>query len=295
MKTLYIIGNGFDLVHELPTRYQDFGEWLRQSKYTKASYFADTIDGLFVKKISLWRNFEEALGNIDVEEYIKSLKEDYIDTQDPENFGRQAESFYAGIEHINKEHYEDLIEAFRAWARSIETNGVEPIYGNLNNADNYFFTFNYTDTLEQVYGVDPKHVMHIHGDASDERSLIEVGHKHDYIDQEKLIEQLLDKFVPFDLGDSRDSLIEMLNLSIKHVDDIISRNGEYFNNLHRLGIDKIIVQGHGYGEIDWAYFEKIKDVCPNAQWELRWHTPYDLESANIINKRLTLSATTAQI
>jgi hypothetical protein len=137
--------------------------------------------------------------------------------------------------------------------------------------------------------------MHIHGNALDDRSIIEVGHNHDYNNQKKLIEQLLDEVVPADLGDSRDSLIDMLNMSIKYVDKIIVRNNEYFKGLGNLGIDKIYVQGHGYGEIDWPYFEKIKDVCPNARWELTWHKPYDLENANTMNKRLALSAVTSKI
>ena len=32
MDKLYIIGNGFDLNHELKTRYTDFKEWLKNKK-----------------------------------------------------------------------------------------------------------------------------------------------------------------------------------------------------------------------------------------------------------------------
>ena len=32
MKNLYVIGNGFDIAHGLPSRYIDFKEWLQNNQ-----------------------------------------------------------------------------------------------------------------------------------------------------------------------------------------------------------------------------------------------------------------------
>lgn len=292
MKTLYIIGNGFDKAHKLRTGYDHFMDWLSKSQFYNATDFAVEINGLAQNNIKLWKNFEMALGRFDLEMFIDSRNAEYVDfdINDPDNWGKQAEVFYAGIKYLDEDHYRELIEAFRAWARSIETYMAHPIYNNLNSVNNYFFTFNYTNTLEEVYGIPKDRIIHIHGNAVDPQSTIEVGHNHDYSEDRDKVFDVLEAKAPADAGDSCDMIIDMLNFSIKPVDEIISRNADYFQNLSFIGIEKIIVQGHGYGEIDWPYFERIKKSCPNAQWKLTWYVPTDLKNANQVDKRLALKA-----
>ncbi len=293
MKTLYIIGNGFDKAHKLETGYEHFMDWLQKSQFHGAADFAVQMNKIAKNEIRLWDNFEEALGSFDLEKFIDSRNDEYadFDIKDPDNWGKQAEIFYAGIKYFDENHYQELIDAFRVWARSVETYFAHPKYNNLNSPDNFFFTFNYTNTLEEVYSVPKDKIIHIHGDAEDPQSTIEVGHNHDYNkDRDDVLDILLEK-VPADGGDSCDMIVEMLNLSIKPIDMIIARNDDFFKDLSKKGIEKIIVQGHGYGEIDWPYFETIRDACPNAQWELTWFTPKDEINAQKIDKRLGLKAT----
>lgn len=292
MKTLYIIGNGFDKAHGLPTGYEHFMDWLQRSQFHKAADFAVEMDGLSQNDIRLWYNFEEALGCFDLEKFIDSRNEEYadLDMTDPDNWGKQAAAFYAGIKYFDEDHYNELIEAFRAWAHRIDTSMTNPKYKKFAMNDNYFFTFNYTDTLEQVYHVPQDRILHIHGYAADPQSIIEVGHDHDYCDDRDKVFDILEAKVPADGGDSCDMLIEMLNSSIKPIKEIIKRYSEYFKDLTQKGIEKIVVQGHGYGEIDWPYFKKIKDVCPNAQWELTWYSPQDKKNAQKIDRDLGLNA-----
>lgn len=297
MKTLYIIGNGFDRAHRLRTGYDDFMDWLSKSQFHNAANFAAEMNGLTQNNVKLWKNFEIALGCFDLEKFIDSRNEEHIDfdINDPDNWDKQAEVFYAGIKYLDEDHYRELIKAFRVWARSIETYLAQPIYNNLSSADNYFFTFNYTNTLEDVYGVSKNQILHIHGDAADSQSIIEVGHNHDYREDRDEVFDILEAKVPADAGDSCDMIVDMLNFSIKPVYEIIGRNVDYFQNLSKIGIDKIFAQGHGYGEIDWPYFEEIKKACPNAQWELTWFSLEDKINAQKINRELGLNATIAKV
>ena len=291
MKTLYIIGNGFDRAHDMETSYDHFHKWLcmHYKDYCDAIYFADSIDVAKNKK-SLWKQFEEGMGIINLIRYINGLKEDYVETQDTET--AKGDSFYAGIEYVVKDQYKKLIVAFREWAMNLDTEYYEPEFNYIKQGDNYFFTFNYTDTLENVYGIPDARIMHIHGYAHDNKSTIQVGHTHDYLDNRDEILTILDKFLMTDIEDSCDKLIEALNSSIKPVSEIIHTNEPYFKQLFALGIEKIIVLGHGYGEIDWPYFEKIKSVCPNAQWDMTWSTCDDYQNARDLCKYLSLSKIT---
>ena len=77
MSKLYIIGNGFDIKHGLPSRYSDFAMYCEQN-------FGDLyerINKLFTKiskdKDSLWSNFKHALGLPD-----ESVLQEYQRTHD---------------------------------------------------------------------------------------------------------------------------------------------------------------------------------------------------------------------
>ena len=61
MKHLYIIGNGFDLHHEIPSGYLDFHNWLDEVKDWETQM---TIEELFGDCSSnWWKHFEENLGS----------------------------------------------------------------------------------------------------------------------------------------------------------------------------------------------------------------------------------------
>lgn len=65
MKILYVIGNGFDLWHELPTKYTDF--------YAFAAIHLDDLEqylNLEPNSETLWNNFEANLGKFDSDIFL---------------------------------------------------------------------------------------------------------------------------------------------------------------------------------------------------------------------------------
>ena len=63
MKTLYFIGNGFDIAHEIKSRYRDFWDFMNASKeYDDLVTMLEELYGCTVK--DLWCEFEKALGLI---------------------------------------------------------------------------------------------------------------------------------------------------------------------------------------------------------------------------------------
>ena len=127
----------------------------------------------------------------------------------------------------------------------------------IDAANAYFFTFNYTRTLEDVFCVDEECIHHIHGCTTDPGS-IKIGGdrppKYDLLDRitgtnlvfeeyfKKLRKQPKERIMAFrqSLRDRGESLAE---------------------------VDRIIVLGHSFNEVDWPYFSALKKLCrPGAKW-----------------------------
>lgn len=78
MDKLIIIGNGFDLHHELPTSYKNFRDYLAEeiilnNKNTKIPRNGDLLyllDSYFYFNHN-WSDFEEKLSSIDLQSYIE--------------------------------------------------------------------------------------------------------------------------------------------------------------------------------------------------------------------------------
>lgn len=163
---LFIIGNGFDIAHGLPTRYWDFRTYLSNVKPDFLQSFEEHYDiyprmSNDAKKKTLWSRFESNLANIDEDSII----------DDGTSIEMNLESGDIGIEDTLYSHFtheyqyvEQLAVYLKEWVRSIRIRDCLPRTSLIDNANNdLFLTFNYTSVLENVYGISPGRVIHIHG------------------------------------------------------------------------------------------------------------------------------------
>lgn len=148
-KTLFIIGNGFDLDLNLKTSYSDF---------LKSPYFGDNIRSFFSKN-----NLEMSKSEINIFDYLK-YKNDINGWIDVEkelanlasrkirmNFGR--DEVYAVVSEKEKETFQQLRIALCDYLKNISYNEVNTdSYGlkilkilNSGQSDSELITFNYTD------------------------------------------------------------------------------------------------------------------------------------------------------
>ena len=124
---LYVIGNDFDLHHGLPCSYSDFEVWLQENRpdvYRNMNrIYGECHDGM-------WSVFEHSLVGFNLDDYP-------VDVTRAELMQLKAE----------------LHEALGAWAKTI---GMPEPKTAIDNIDRnaVFFTFNYTRTLEDFYGID---------------------------------------------------------------------------------------------------------------------------------------------
>ena len=110
MKSLYIIGNGFDIHHGIKSRYSDYREWLKEydfDLYDKLCRLYDSID----EDDGWWKSFEQHLSAISFD-YINKMYQDYSPIYGSEDF-RDADYHRASIQVGLDIDIDNLIENIR--------------------------------------------------------------------------------------------------------------------------------------------------------------------------------------
>jgi len=261
MSTLHIIGNGFDLWHGLPTSYDLFYKFAKDTLDELESFFhIDTTHG------GPWSDFENTLGSFDWEGFY-----DVHDNTDvtAEDF-RPSEAF--GLEDDLTEQADALVdtikERFHAWIDEIDVS-LASRKMSFSGTD-LFLTFNYTSTLQLVYGIDGGNVLHIHGRSNTNDDLI-FGHGATMKEEPELDEN----------GDSNRTMFSDAESVAKYpfyalqkpVNEIVRGNSDFFHSLG--GVSAISVIGHSLNDIDLPYLEEVARNAKGAKWAVCCYRPED--------------------
>lgn len=92
MGTLYVVGNGFDLHHELPTSLAGFRNYAKNSVLSRL-YENGVFMMLATQNLEMhWNNLEENLANLDVDELIEQKSEYYDDDPHENQFLYEVET-----------------------------------------------------------------------------------------------------------------------------------------------------------------------------------------------------------
>ncbi len=281
---LLIIGNGFDCyLHDLPTRYLDFKEYLinRFPDYIvdfdgilspllmpdgEERYDENELVGAIIRMLDScagenWCDLEGCLG----EAFIHGIVGDNewlfesINTEDDDD-----DAPFKAINN-NEDVSKNLAGAFKAvrqlfedWVRqelpSLDYDRIkkQPT-PKLDNS--LFLNFNYTPTLEYIYGIPPEQICYIHGDCRDKLSLIYFGHgNRDEINVELSY---------WGIGDAFDWLKEELK---KNTECALSDNIAFFDKL--CGVTDIYSYGFSFSNVDMVYIQQINKTVDvkNVVW-----------------------------
>jgi len=292
-ETLYIIGNGFDLAHKLPTKYSDFHKFIIANNTDLENSFENFFN-LNVDDDYKWTNFEEDLGTFDGKYFYDSICN--IDMND-EDF---RPSFVFGLEDDITQQAEELVrdikEAFESWLGKIEIDNLEKKDEFMKNA--VFINFNYTRVLQEVYNIEDNRVLHIHGNIYEDIGSLIFGHDGNctlVVDESELVHELDEN------GDSNRTMFSDSESASfypfealqKPVLETIIKNKNFFKKLKNL--KKIIVLGHSLNQIDISYFEEINKYAKNAIWEVSFYDIHEedshlnvLKSIGIDEKKITM-------
>jgi hypothetical protein len=263
MNVLYIIGNGFDRFHGLPTSFDDFQDFVSEN-HKDLKNDLDTFFNFNYKKKDYWANFEKDLKNFDSHSFL-----DLQNNLNPMDDNFKPSSVFS-LEDELDESTDNLVrnlkEALYNWVESLDFNSTCKKL-NLKKND-FYLTFNYTLTLETIYDINPKNILHIHGSLEFSPDDLVIGHNGE-ITKESTCE--LDEF-----GDSeRTMFTDSENISKrpyyvlhKPVGDLIIENKSFFSNLKN--IEEINILGHSLNKIDLPYFEEICKNATKAIWQVTY-------------------------
>lgn len=283
---LYIIGNGFDLHHNLKTSYYNFRDYLKN--HNREIY--DLLEQYVCCSDDLWGDFEESLAKLDTDELycdnsnllpnieIGDISEDYYD---PYEFSNEMERIYDKLTI-------ELIEAFKDFIyEAMSVDDLEILKHKIDiDINARFLCFNYIDTLERIYHIQYNNINYIHNSIKESSEDIILGHS---IDPSKFILKIKDNdyYKPYDEG--RLILNEYFETMHKPTDKIIEKNRSYFNSLSN--IDKVYVFGHSISKVDIPYFEKIVQIINrNVEWVVSYYEEEEVETFKNTLKNIGVSS-----
>jgi len=252
MNILYVIGNGFDRWHGLPTSYSDFYKFTEGALNELEEYFNFQYSGE-----SLWTNFEGDLGKFDWSLFYDA----HNHTDFTSDSFRPSEVY--GLEDDLTEQTTSLVdgvrEKFQEWIESIQIEGVQGRFEFIGKGQ--FISFNYTPLLQEVYGIHDDLVLHIHGSAKKYDDLI-FGHGECREEEPELDEEGNSNRTMF--SDSK-AVAKIPFYSLKKpVLETLGNHNEYFSALS--SVDIVVVLGHSLNDIDIPYFERIAMVTEGKKW-----------------------------
>lgn len=277
---LWIIGNGFDRAHDLPTSYSDYYKYLvtagEEWMASMLEFYFGNVPGH--PRNILWSQLEKALGIYNIDAIYDFLKEGHkLDLDHVSQYVGEVES---EVQYHFVEICEKFSETFTDWCHSIELNNAKQRNEFGFTTNDIFLTFNYTDTLEAVYGIDERRVLHIHGRAACGDELI-VGHNN----PAKMPKGIEDDFL--DNTANIRAIVDTVNKLEKKTKQIIVANKPFFDSLGN--IDEVKVFGHSIEEVDLPYFEEVKkNVDQNAQWQFYCHDDEKQRHYEDVARRLGL-------
>lgn len=236
-ETLYIIGNGFDLHHEIESRYSDFQRYLYNNG---KSFLANNIEMFYPNVIGKgnhckWGDLEMALGEVDVKTTYNECNEDI--EKDDEHIERTFAIWEEKPQLILERLLSELQKYFELWVNDIDIRNIKPdnsIYQFSTLGK--FLSFNYTETLETVYGVPREAITYIHGRRRCRDNLI-LGH-NTKIDYHKYLTESEELFYK---ENAYKGIVQIANTKRKNVKDIIASKREFWNSIK--AIKKLLLMG----------------------------------------------------
>mgnify|MGYP002473366611 CR=1 FL=1 len=214
---------------------------------------------------SLWSTFEKFMGNPNTSQMIEQSK--------PATEGMPPVGIRYCMDLFWKERFgfiNKLHRYVKEWIESVDTSKVICRKKGMVNSTDFYFSFNYTDVLERVYGIES--VLHIHGGVASVCDVPPImGHSNEQ-DIQKYREWAKEAANEFDEANASimDAVADYLETIYKDTKSQIRFNKSFFNRLST--VNRVIIMGWSAGEADIPYLQEIiKNISHNTRWTVYWY------------------------
>lgn len=288
---LYVIGNGFDMMHGVKSSYYDFSKTI--GKRCPIRFYLE----YYLKADDLWADFEGALGKINIEAMCQPyIIDNFLDMMGAYDEDAGVAEIYISADMAAEPIVSmstDLMKRFRKWVCSLFVNTNDRPLRNVIKPGKVL-NFNYTEFIEDMYGVDESNICYIHGcrkkRGKQEQELI-LGHipgandsAYSFDDNYSIIDNL-DEHIQT-IYDVQQITMEMVRSAddtlTKNCDMIIHNNEYFFQEL--ADVKQVVVIGHSLYPVDWDYFAEIirrsKD-SKSIKWFFGCYGNDDLERIHV--------------
>ncbi len=267
---LFIIGNGFDLAHDLPTRFDPHFKSIAQK------HEQDNFWELYqTQEDDIWSDFENLLAHPDfneIEEIFDGYAPDYLSDRESDR-----DSIITQVD-LNGNLQEALYEFSHIAEDKLRDVAPKRFFEELLDQQAYYISFNYTHTLEKIYHIPQKHILHIHGEVG--KNNLALGYPEGDFAPEKYsydarakgygpyreldIEEYANNIEDYYIRTAYTSLIDKCKSFSKEIKlDLLSDS----LTKNRCNINEIIIFGHSCA-IDFDYFDYLNCTYPNAHWNI---------------------------
>lgn len=300
MKKLFIIGNGFDLAHNIPSTYESFRQYLisllndisgknyknysfddssiittdyndtLENEILTIMYFLSNAEAILAQSKTktraplnndiIWKEIEKSVGDLNYDDFSWL----YVDesANDKENRANMIN------EDILSPYVKVLCKIskyFSEWINQIVVDDAKKCrikdFENMIDSNSKFLCFNYTDTLETVYKINREDICYIHGKIKESNNIF-FGHGNG-LTYEDFINDINNPN-HFSVAAGYSTINDVLS---KPVECIIEKNNEFFESL--TDIEYIFSYGFSYGVVDEPYIARIiSSVSNNVIWNV---------------------------
>lgn len=295
-KQLFILGNGFDLHHGMATSFLEFSKFVQSERPDIADlfliYLADNNED---QSIELWADFESALSKISVKESF-TLANEILDESDAFNPSAAEFALNEATEGLGI----SLMGLFENWVEQIEIPSILETENRMLRfpENSLFINFNYTNTLNELYQINEKNILHIHG-STKESSPIIVGHGVTAIAKAQHFFEVSDQwgneldpategFYSSETSGIVSTLKHYFQKTLKPVSEIIERQKKWFYSCRN--VTDIYVLGHSLSDVDLPYFQEIRRTTTSVapKWHFSYFDDEDYKRVEEIIRRLVI-------
>lgn len=281
---LFIIGNGFDKDHELPTGYDSFKNYLIEH-YGKSDYLpypeitqmpnGEEISNLkidaniFFRLIEnigndeYWGEFEEDLGSINYGELI-----DLSWNDDDNDIFRQINNNEDLARDYSKS-FDNFPSLFSEWISNVKYDkSIQKIkYKKLFSNNDLYLTFNYTTLLEDIYDIKSSQICHIHGKVGNR---LIFGHNNSSNFNSNGI-----------MYGNSDIIFNIMHKKLfKDTSKCVSNNFRFLDKISQ--VDEIFILGWRMSTVDENYANLLKEKLANKKIVIHF-TKYAEDNNEIVN------------